>query len=335
MVTMKDVAKRAGVSITTVSHVINGTRRVTDELATKVQDAIYELGYAKGQAPHHRTLRAMQSVAVLIPDIANPFFPRVVRGVSDYAKTSGFNVILCNTDENPESEAQSITHLMRQSVEGFIIAPTAGFDCVLPTLLGHGVPFVIIDRRIDRDDIDQVYSDNETGAYTAVKHLLTLGHRRIGAIAGSRGVRAYDDRICGWQQALDEAGLQATENDLQIAGLGADAVDEAVNRLLGRNNAVSAVFSMSNPITLGVLRYFKSNGIHCPEDISLVGFDDSPWAVAAWTAVTSVAQQAHQMGYMAAERLLGKIRGHSTHPIQVSLSCRLVIRESCGTMLRE
>jgi LacI family transcriptional regulator len=334
MPTMKDVARLAGVSISTVSHVLKGTRHVSEDATDRVRNAVKSLDYKSRKAMRDLNVGGMDAVGVLIPSIVNPFFPEVVQGISEYMQTNDFSVILCSTDERPETERQFLLKLASHAISGLIVAPTAGFVGDCGVLRESGVPLVIIDRRVDLVDVDQVYSDNETGAYTAVKHLVALGHRNVGAISGSIDIQSYVDRTRGWQNALANAGLEARSDDLQQAGPEAETVDQALDRLLGKPTPVSALFSMSNPITLGVLAYLRRHGIRCPEDIALVGFDDSPWAECAYAAVTSVVQQPRQIGNIAAERLLSRIRGETLPPTQISLSCKLVVRDSCGSALR-
>ena len=331
--TMKEVAERAGVSITTVSHVINQTRFVSEELAKRVRDAIDELSYHPDQRARSLRVGKSETVAMLVTDIVNPFFPAVVRGSEDCAREHGYSLILCNTDENPSQEELYVSLMMERRVDGFLVAPSMRPETTLKTLVDRGVPLVIIDRRSSLD-VDQVYSDNEAGAYEAAKYLIDLGHRRIGAIVELEGVPSFDDRVRGWKRALEEAGITAEDEWLRQAGLEVAGATAAAAKLVGESSpGVTAIFTTNNLMTLGTLEFFKSAGLHCPQDVSLVGFDDPKWAESFNPAITSVAQEPYEMGYRGAELLIKRIEGDESPPMNVCLDCVLRIRESskpCG-----
>lgn len=312
MAIMKDVAKRAGVSVATVSHVINKTRYVSPELTKKVEEAIKELNYHPN--PLGRSLRKGESntIALLVSDIANPFFPDVARGVEDCARTNGYNLILCNTDENPSMEKHYLSLLKGRKIDGFIIAPTADGVQTLKSLVDEEILLVLIDRRVEGLEVDQVYSDNVGGAYQAVQHLIDLGHRNIGIILEIGEIRSFADRLEGYKKALKDNGIGIRRDYIKQAGLEVEGAYAATKALLEKHPEISAVFSTNNVVTRGVLKYFKEAGIKCPEEVSLVGFDDPDWATSFTPAITSVAQQPYEMGYKAAEVLFERILGNGS-----------------------
>jgi len=326
---MREVAERAGVSITTVSHVINQTRFVSEDLAKRVRDAIDELSYHPDQRARSLRMGKSETIAMLVTDIVNPFFPAVVRGSEDCAREHGYSLILCNTDEDPSQEELYVSLMMERRVDGFLVAPSMRPETALRTLVERAVPLVIIDRRSSLD-VDQVYSDNEAGAYEATKHLIDLGHRRIGAIVELEGVPTFDDRVRGWKRALEEAGIVAEAGWLRQAGLEVAGAAAAAAKLVGEPRRVTAMFTTNNLMTLGALEFLKSAGLHCPEDVSLVGFDDPNWAASFNPAITSVAQEPYEMGYRGAELLIKRIEGDESPPTNVCLECSLRIRESSG-----
>ena len=329
MATMREVAESAGVSITTVSHVINHTRFVSEELADRVEQAIRELEYQPDQRARSLRTGSSETIAVLVSDISNPFFPKVVRGIEDCARESGYSVLLSNTDESAETERGNLSMMLERRVDGFIIAPAIGDKEALETLIHHDAPVVLIDRPDDLP-VDQVHSENEQGAHEATKHLIELGHIRIGVIAEIADIPSFRARVAGWRRALKEARLSPHDGDLRQAGLEIEGAYTAARDMLAVKDPVSAIFSTNNLMTLGVLRYLKDVGISCPGTVSVVGFDDPDWASSFSPSITSVAQQPYEMGYRATELLLERIGGDTSPPKIVCLPCELRIRESTG-----
>ena len=327
--TMKDVAERAGVSIATVSNVVNGSRFVSDELAEKVAQAIKELGYEPN--PLGRGLRKGRSytIAIILPDHSNPFFVQVARGVEEQARRREYGLITCNTDENPDVETFYVASLLKRKVDGFIVAPTLKGAETLRPLIEHGSPLVVVDRHIDGMKVDEVFSDNEAGAHEATAYLIGLGHRRIGLIAGIPGISSIEDRVAGYRRALAEHGLPVDKN---LMAQGCSQIKEGASsaEALLSKRGITAIFSTNNMMTLGALQCFKKLTVRCPEDVSLVGFDDSDWASAFTPSLTVVAQQSYEMGYSAGDLLFEAIgRGKETHRTRaIKLQTLLIPRES-------
>jgi len=327
--TIKDVAEKAGVSITTVSHVINKTRFVSEQLQQRVNIAIAELGYQ----PSHfgRGLRQGRSytIGLLLPDPNDGFFQTVARGIEEHSQNHGFGITCCNTDEDPIKERFFISFMKQRSVDGLIIAPTTMAAESLSPLIHEGIPLVIIDRYIEDLPVDQVFSDNRTGSYQAAEHLLGLGHKRIGLLTGIRGITTTEHRLQGYRDCLQEHGIDVDES---LIVEGRSKIEEgyaATEQLLLRAD-VTAVFSINTMMTLGALKCFKARGIDCPHDISLTGFDDPDWAAVFTPSLTVVAQQPYKMGYEAGELLFRAIEGQrEEEQVQtIELKTQLIIRES-------
>ena len=330
MITMKDVAEKAGVSITTVSHVINQTRFVSDELIDRVNRAIRELDYHPHLLAQSLRRGNTKTIAALVSDIVNPFFPKVIRGAEDCAKEHGYSLILCNTDEDPQTESFYISLMIDRRVDGFIIAPSMKAEASLKRLIEKKIPLVLIDRPIDTLPVDQVYSNNLDGAYQATRYLLELGHRRIGIIIEFEGIRSFDDRKSGWEKAMKEWGLSPIKELVQQSGLEIEGATEATRHLIEAASQVSAIFATNNLIMLGVLRYMKESHISCPRDLSLIGFDNPEWAASFNPGITLVAQQSYEMGYKACDLLITRMQGKRSDFSKVQLDCELKIRESCS-----
>lgn len=349
-VSSKDVAKRAGVSIATVSHVINDTRFVSDETRAKVLEAIEALNYRPNAIARGLVTNSTHKIGLVISDITNPFFTAVARGVEDEISSHQYNTIFCNTDEIPEREENYLHLLATQQVDGLIIAPT-GVRCeTLLTLAESGIPIVLLDRKTPELEAPLVGVNNEEGAHQAIQHLINLGHRRIAYLMGIEAVSTQIDRLNGWKRALQEANLPV-EDELIVradprfygvlpSGSGfsvrsaphrqslPSAID-VLRDLLKPPQRPSALFVASNQLTLGALYAFRDSGLRCPDDISLVSFDDHDWAPLFNPPLTVVRQPTYRLGQTAARLLMQMINGEAVHTPAL-LPVELVIRESCG-----
>lgn len=327
MATMLEVAQHASVSVTTVSHVLNGTRFVSEDLVARVTQAVEELNYQPDSRARSLRRGRSETIAVIVSDIGNTFFPMIVRGIEDRLLESVYGILLCNTGEDSSNEERNIAMMHAQRVDGYIVAPTSDGDQTLQTIIDQASPLVVVDRPVALE-VDQIYSDNEQGGYDATRHMIELGHRRIGTIVEISGIRSFDDRVSGWKRALNEAAIPIRDGDIRQAGLEVEGAAMAARALLSADDRVSAVFSSNNLMTMGILQYLKSASIDCPNGLSLVGFDDPPWARLFRPALTSVAQQPFEMGYKAAEMLVRRIEGDTSPPERICLDCELQVRES-------
>ena len=332
MPTLKDVAEKAGVSITTVSHVINKTRFVSEELSKQVEDAIEELGYQPRPLRQRLWKGKSYTIAVLLPDPGNPFFQMVVRGIEEHAQRHNYSLMCCNTDEDAAREEFFVSLMQQRPIDGFIIAPTVRGEKNLRSLIKEKVPLTVIDRQMQSSPIDQVFSDNEEGGYQATDYLLRLGHKRIGLLAGIRGLTTIEHRLNGYRKAFQDHGIKVDER-LIVEGRSKNEDGYAATKQLIGNKSITAIFSTNNLMTLGALQCFKEGGIRCPKDISLVGFDDSEWVAAFSPSLTVVAQQSYEIGYHAGELLFERINGKrvGTDIRSVQLKTTLIIRESTAS----
>lgn len=327
---MKDVAKRAGVSVTTVSHVINDTRYVSPELTERVNEAIEELNYRPDPIAQGLSKGKSKTIALVVSDIVNPFFPQVARGVEDCVRENEFSLILTNTDEDTTQEKRNLSLLQSKRVDGFIISPTSEGKDNLQFLLEEEVPVVCIDRKLSGVEIDQVYSDNKSGAYKATQHLIDQGHENIGIVLEFEAISSFAERLEGYKEALRDNGIPIREEYIKKAGLEVEGAFASTEKLLEDHPEVTAIFSTNDLMTEGVLRYLKEKGVKCPEEIALVGFDDPEWAASFNPGLTSVAQQPYKMGYQAAQLLFDQINQDNggREPKKLKLETKLHIRES-------
>lgn len=334
MTTIKDVARRAGVSSTTVSYVINKTRFVSPDTEARIRQAIQELDYR----PNHiaRSLRAKRTMTVgmIVSDIANPFYADVVRGVEDVLSEKHYSLILCNTDEVPERELATLQLLAQKKVDGLIIVATGCNVDPLREANNAGLPIVLVDRQLPGDWLDTVLVDDQSGAYEATRHLLQLGHRRIGAILGRTGISTTDRRRQGYETALHDFGVAV---DLALIQNGYSTIEggvAAAGILLDLDPRPTAIFAANNLMTVGLFLTIKQRGLRCPEDMAVVSFDDMVWLSAFTPGLTTITQPNYDLGKQAAELLMDRLTGKSpTSPRIVVLPSRLIVRESCGHQL--
>lgn len=327
-VSIATVAARAGVSKTTVSHVLNRTRFVHPETRAKVDDAIAELGYYPSTIARSLTTRKTATIAVLVSDISNPFFTAVVRGIEDGLQGDDYQLIVCNTDEAPGKQERYLRALLAKRVDGMIIAP-AGAPCAFLSTVTEHIPTLFIDRRPPEGADSVLAIDNEGAARNAVLHLLDHGHCRIGIVVGLPHVSTSAERLAGYRLALAErevpfdAGLVCEGNSRSTGGV------DAVETLLLLKDKPTAIFAANNLMTLGVLQALSARALRCPEDVAVVGFDDHEWASCFTPPLTVVRQPTYQMGQIAAAALLAKVRREPDVPL-ARLEAELIVRRSCG-----
>jgi LacI family transcriptional regulator len=336
MATIKDVAAKAGVSTATVSHVVNGSRAVSAETKKKVKAAIKALKYRPDGIA--RSLRVSQTgtIAVLISDVTNPFFADFVRGVEDAAHERGerYNLLLCNTEESAANERRALDLVLERRIDGIVMAPAGGNEAMLADLTAGGLPLVFGDRKLKGVAADTVVVDNAAAAGEMVRHLVSLGHRRIGLLQAELSSSAIHERAAGFREALAAAGLPLDPRHVASSASTIAAAEAAGRVLLDQQPRPDAVFCTNNFMTLGMMQAVIDRGLSCPEDVAVAGFDDFPWAAAFRPRLTAVAQPAYEIGREAATLLFDRISGRRTGaPVEMVLKARLVVRDSAGEHL--
>jgi len=334
MVNIRDVAKLAGVSPITVSRVINNFSAVNSATRERVNEAIEELGYVPNTLA--RSLRSKQTclIALVLSDITNPFWTTIARGVEDKAGENGFHVILCNTDENPEKEANYINVLLQRRVDGIILAPTTNDKNRLRAIKRHALPCVLLDRRVNGFKCDSVVSDGREGARQMTQRLIRLGHRRIAIIAGPSNISTGQERVEGYRQALREHKLPVDEGLIAHGIYTPDSGYQFAKQMLKLEPKPTAIFAGNNFMAVGALQALREEGLRIPQDVALVGFDDIPQGSLISPALTVVSQPAYEMGVAAAESLLSRLSGkYRGKPRDIVFDVSIIIRESCGQVL--
>jgi LacI family transcriptional regulator len=331
MPTIRDVAKRAGVAPTTVSRVINNSGYVGKETRERVEAAIAELGYVPNTLARSLRFKKTSTLALVLPDIANPFWTTVARGVEDAASDSGFNVILCNTDESEAEQAKYLTVLLQKQIDGFVLAPARSTAEPVELIQRQGVPIVVLDRHVPCAQVDIVRCDSVRGAYQLVRHLLTLGHGRIAVLTGPTGVSTAEDRVAGYRQALEETGLDANADLIYYGEFTQASGYDMTQQALTAAPRPTALFAANNFIAAGSLRALRDAGLQVPEDIALVSFDDLPSAFIIDPFLTVTDQPAYEMGRRATELLLARLSGLAPTDYQeILLPTETIVRKSSG-----
>jgi LacI family transcriptional regulator len=326
---MSDVAARAGVSKTTVSHVINNTRFVEEETKQRVLQAIAELGYRPSVVARSLTTNRTETIGVIVSDSSNHFFAEVLRGIEDVLRPKNYALLVCNTAEILEREAHYLDILMRQRVDGIIAAATSQRWDELTKVETQHIPVVFADRFFEGLDDPFVGVDNKKGAYLGTKCIIDCGHRQIGILAGFQRLSTMRERLAGFRRALEEHDISLPEEWVITSALSIEGGREAMRQLLTLPECPTAVFLNNNLLTLGALLALKELGLRCPEDVGLVGFDDHPWAAVSDPPLTVVRQPAGQVGRAAAEMLLALINDEQVAEPRVILDCEVVARQSC------
>jgi len=325
-----DVAKRANVAISTVSRTISGKGKISEETQEIVRKAMRELGYKPNRVA--RRLRSPVGsgglIGLIIPNIQNPFFADVARGVEDTAYLQKYAVLLCNYDENEQKQQFYLDVLQSESVDGIIIPPLNEDDPAIRQLVRSGLPVVCVDRSVTNCDIDRVGVDNRRGAFDAVQHLIERGHRRIGIITGPRNSSTGRGRLQGYRDAHELAGIPIEEELICIGEFKEQCGREQTARLLDMRKPPTALFTCSSLTTIGALTIIAERKVRIPEQLALVGFDDMQLADVYTPPLSMVSQPAYDVGRCAAELLFKRIQHTKIPPTNIVLSPRLIVRKS-------
>lgn len=332
MATMKDVAERARVSITTVSHVVNGTRFVSEKVRDRVTRVMEELGYRPNVLA--RGLRRGESsiVGLIVPDATNPYFAEIARSVEDACAERGYGVILCNSDGSAERQEKAVEVLASNRVGGLVLVSVGVTHREAALFEGLSIPMVMLDREIPGFPVDSIQIDNALGGFQATEHLLALGHRRIACLAGSSQVSPSLDRVDGYRRALGQAGIPVDPDLIMTGDFTPDGGYACARKIMDMGeNRPTALFACNDLMAFGAITAFFEGGLRVPGDISVVGFDDIGLASYFNPTLTTVAQPRHEMGQMAVKILLERMQKDGQQPGRsVLLETQLRVRRSTG-----
>ncbi|VVO01813.1 LacI family DNA-binding transcriptional regulator [Pseudomonas fluorescens] len=331
MATIKDVAALAGISYTTVSHVVNKTRPVSEEVRVKVEAAIKSLDYVPSAVARSLKAKTTATIGLLVPNSLNPYFAELARGIEDYCERNGYCVILCNSDDNPDKQRSYLRVLLEKRIDGLIVASAGGDSGLAAGLAAVRTPMVIVDRGLEGIDADMVRIDHEYGAYLATRHLLDLGHRDIACIGGPAHTSVAQMRLAGYCRALKEAGVQVPRERMLESDFTSTGGYSAAARLLEKNPP-SAIFAGNDMMGIGVLRAAAERNIRVPSELSVIGFDDIQMSRYVYPALTTVGQSILELGEMAAQVLLRRIATPELATDQRIVTPSIVLRESTAPL---
>jgi LacI family transcriptional regulator len=329
--TIKHVAARAGVSFTTVSHVLNGTRRVSDSARQRVEQAIAEMGYSPSAVARSLKMSETSIIGVLVPNIINPFFAELTRGIEDCCRQTDYSVFLCNSDDDPERQGRYLQTLLERRVDGLLLAAAAGeAEALAKRLESARVPTVVVDRGIPGlSTADLVRVDHQGGAHMAVSHLLSLGHRSIACLSGPSQFAVSRARVAGWRQAMEEAQVPIQEGWL-LEGDFSAAVGHELTRKLLTQGGITAVFASNDLLAIGAIRAAAEMGVAVPYALSVIGFDGIDLGSYVYPALTTVGHPIRALGETAAKVLIDRIADGPEETREVVLPTQLFLRESTG-----
>ncbi|MGW9299240.1 LacI family DNA-binding transcriptional regulator [Streptomyces cyaneofuscatus] len=328
MASIKDVAAQAGVSVATVSRVLNSHPSVSEEARTRVLAAVDALGYRPNAVA--RSLRTAQTrtLGLVISDVLNPYFTELARFVEEEARALGYSVIIGNADERPDLQDHHIRTLIDRRIDGLLVSPADGGSPLMREVALSGTPMVFVDRWIPGIDVPVVRADGTGAVKDLVAHLHGLGHRRLAIIAGPAATTTGNERVEAFRDALRELGLALPDAYIGQGDFQAASGRRATEGFLALDEPPEVVFAADNLMALGALDAIRARGLRVPDDIALAAFDDIPWFVHTAPPITAIAQPTADLARAAVRALADLIEGRT--PQSVTLPARLVVRRSCG-----
>lgn len=325
---MRDVALAAKVSVTTVSHVVNGTRAVLPETERAVREALQRTGYITDSVARSMRTGRTHTIGLAMSAISNPYFGQVVHAVERQLTARGYTLLLADTHDEPDREARAVQDLLSHRPAGLILAPSARPDETIKQIAARQIPLVSIDRVIP--DVDSVGVENSAPTATLVKHLAALGHRQIALVAGRFGLATSEERIAGYRQGMRDVGLPVGRS-LTLAG---DSTDEgartAVLAALQRRNPPTALVIGNNVMTIGTMRALRELQILVPQDLALATFDDFEWSDLFSPRLTTMAQPIDKLATAAIDLLMRRMDNLDGEPQQIRFDPTFIHRDSCG-----
>lgn len=328
---MLQIAREAGVSLGTVSHVMNGTAIVREPLRQRVLNAVKNLGYEPNELSRGLRLNKTSIIGMIIPDITNPFFPAVVRGVEDVAYKNSYRLVLCNTDNDSSKEITYLSQLKSFLPAGILLIPSMGSTVATNS---SGPPVVCVDRRPQGWKGDMVTVANREGAYKAARHLIDMGHRQIGLIAGPSYLTNAQDRLLGFTQALNDAQIPIAPEYIQEALFDRATGYSSAMRLLQMLPRPTAIFTTNDLMAMGALLAVRESKLSCPKDVSIISFDGLEQTELTDPPLTTVYQPGYQLGYTAARLLLERIDASKQPAKEIVLETTLRVRNSVANLNR-
>lgn len=330
MATMADVARLAGVAGSTVSHVLNGTRHVSEETRNRVLDAIAATGYRSNLLARSLAVSRSRTIGIAISVLTNPYFGSLVNAIEERSRAAGYTLVLGDSHDDASNELRVINSLLDRRVDGLILAPSVAAEkSALPAITEAGTPVVLIDRFADIE-CDQVAPENIEPVRRLTTHLLEMGHTRIGAVTGLTGLHSTIERTCGFEQAFTSRQMRADAALIVSGGSRSESARVAVHHLFARQQQPTALVVLNNAMTIGTMRALRELNLRVPDDVALVCYDDFEWADLFEPRLTAVAQDVSTMGATALDLLLKRMDGDDSPAQRLQIPATLNHRNSCG-----
>ena len=328
MANIREVAEKANVSVTTVSHVVNQTRFVAPETETRVRQAMVDLNYRPNILARSLRRGETKTIGLILPDSANPFFAESARLLEDFAFQQSYSLILCNSNGDLEKERRYTEVLFNKQVDGIIFMAAGDDTQSLQEMIDRQLPVVVVDRFLDHMDVDAVITDNHQSGYLAARYLIENGHSRISIIRGPSNVNPSAQRVTGFRKAMMEAGL-AINAEFEASGdFHPDSGYLAARTMLQLSPPPTAIFACNDLMAIGALKAVREAGLLVPEDVSLIGHDNKEMASSIKPALTTISQPMEELAATAIKLLLERIEQPRLAPRRIVLPNRLVIRQS-------
>ncbi|MFH5835120.1 LacI family DNA-binding transcriptional regulator [Proteiniclasticum sp. C24MP] len=330
-VTMKHIAELCGVSIATVSKIVNGKYEdVKEETRLRVLKTVEEEGYFINTLARSMKTKNTKTLGLIVPDIKNAYYTDISRGAEDMAIRKGYSLFLCNTDDSIHKEISYLVKLMEKQVDGIIIIASMERDIEMEALLKINVPFAVLNDSTNYSDFAvRVQVDDHMGMYEGVEHLISLGHKKIMYLQGETNLSFGEERLGGYRDALEEHGIPFDENLVATSAFNVEGAYEYL-RTNGLVPETTAIVCGNDLMALGVLNWAKEECIDVPGDLSIIGFDDTIFSIISSPKITTINQNCHLVGEILVKELLEKIDAEDTTQKKIPVETHLVVRESTG-----
>ena len=321
-----DVAKRAGVSPATVSRVIRNSDLVKEETLQRVTTAMHELNYDFEEA-FNKSQKKVKQLAVMVPDILDPFFSLSIKGLSDIARKHKYNIVLYNSDNSSDIEKENIELIISSQITGVIVVPTIVEETAYIRFNTNDIPFVFLDRYLKIENSSYVISDDKEGAYLATKYLLDFGHKQILYVGGDSRLSTEHNRLLGYKKALRDRSIEIDEKLIHECEFSSKIAYEETKKILEQRTDFSAAFGANDLIAFGIKKALEEKGLSIPDDISLIGYGDTP--LSTYISLTTVSSPAYEMGKNAFLQLIDVVEDRVAEPHHVVLRPSVIFRSTC------
>ena len=332
---MYDVANKANVSHMTVSRVFNNPKLVNEKTKEKIIKISNDLNYRPNLIAKSMRTNKTNTIGLVLPNIINPFFPEIVKGIDDYCKKNHYGVIMVNKEDDYEDKIRSLEIVLERKIDGILIIPFGTDEdkkIINDTIISKKIPIVLIDRYIPEINCAYVSSDNFKAAYDATNYLIKMGHKKIGVISQPQTISIFFDRLEGHKQALKSNNIIYNKNYITEYKESIENGYVAAKEILAHNNDITAILTMCDFMAFGVYKYCKENKVNIPNDLSIISIDDIFSSALLNPPLTTMAQQKYKMGYLAAEILINSLKKNTLPKKQITLDAILTERESCKSI---